>query len=128
MTDEEIHNAIFQMDPYKAPGPDGFGASFYQQHWTTIKEQLCAAIKDFFSSGKLLKVFNHTFIALIPKVDNPETTNQFRPISLCNTFYKIVAKILVNRLRPLLERIIYPTQSAFVPHRAIHTTFCWLMK
>jgi len=108
------------MNPYKAPGPDGFEASFYQQHWTILKEQLYAAIKDFFGSGKLLKEFNHAFIALIPKVDNPETTSQFRPISLCNTFYKFVAKILVNPLRLLLERIIHPTQSAFVPQRAIH--------
>ena len=49
MSEAEIHTVIFQMDPYKAPGPDGFGASFYQQHWTIIKEQLCATIKDFFS-------------------------------------------------------------------------------
>jgi len=119
VSEEEIRTALFQMDPYKAPGPDGFGASFYQHHWSIIKEQLCAAIKDFFSSGKLLKEFNHTFIALIPKVENPETANQFRPISLCNTFYKIVAKILVNCLRPLLERIIHPVQSAFVSQRAI---------
>ena len=83
VSEEEIHTALFQMDPYKAPGPDGFGASFYQHHWSMIKEQLCAAIKDFFRSGKLLKEFNHTFIALIPKVENPETANQFRPISLC---------------------------------------------
>ena len=77
VSEKEIHTAIFQIDPYKALRPDGFGASFYQQHWTIIKEQLCAAIKDFFSSGKLLKEFNHTFITLIPKVDNPETTSQF---------------------------------------------------
>jgi len=70
--EEEIHTATFQMDPYKAPGPDEFEVSFYQQHWSIIKEQLCAAIKDFFSLGKLLKEFNHTFIALIRKVDNPE--------------------------------------------------------
>jgi len=108
------------MNPYKAPGPDGFEASFYQQHWTILKEQLYAAIKDFFGLGKLLKEFNHAFITLIPKVDNSETTSQFRPISLCNTFYKFVAKILVNPLRLLLERIIHPTQSAFVPQRAIH--------
>jgi len=53
-------------------------------------------------------------------VDNPETTTQFRPISLYNTFYKILAKILVNRLCLILKRIIHPTQGAFVPHRSIH--------
>jgi len=57
---------------------------------------------------------------LIPKIDNPETTAHFRPISLCNTVYKILVKILVNRLRPVLQRIIHPTQSAFIPSRTIH--------
>ena len=59
-------------------------------------------------------------IALIPKVDNPSSTAQFRPISLCNSFYKIISKILVNRMRPLLDKIIDPVQSAFVPKRSIH--------
>ena len=120
VTVNEIHTALFDMDPHKAPGPDGFGASFFQDHWHIIKDQLCFAIGDFFHSGKLLKEVNHTFLALIPKVEKPETTAQFRPISLCNTLYKIIAKILVNRMRPILQRLIHPCQSAFVPNRAIH--------
>ena len=80
VTENEIYAALFDMDPYKAPGPDGFGASFFQAHWLQIKDQLCYAIKDFFASGRLLKEINHTFIALIPKVENLETTAQFRPI------------------------------------------------
>ena len=99
------------MDPYKAPGSDGFGASFFQDHWVVIRDLLCVAIKDFFRSGKLLKEVNHTLITLIPKVANPETTAQFRPINLSNTLYKILAKILVNRMRPILEHIIHPTQN-----------------
>ena len=63
---------------------------------------------------------NNTLITLIPKVANPETSAQFRPISLRNTLYKILAKILVNRLRPILQRIIHLAQSAFVPNRTIH--------
>jgi len=70
--------------------------------------------------GKLLKEVNHTLITLIPKVPNPETTAHYRPISLCNVLYKILAKILVNRMRPILQRIIHPTQSVFIPHRTIH--------
>jgi len=120
VTVNEIYSALFDMDPHKAPGPDGFSASFFQDHWPIIKDQLCFAIKDFFQSGKMLKEVNHTFIALIPKVENPETTTQFRPISLCNTTYKIIARILVNRMRPILQRLIHPCQSAFVPNRAIH--------
>ena len=108
------------MDPHKAPGSDGFGAAFYQDHWDIIRELLCVAIKDFFCSGKLLKEVNHTLITLIPKVANPETTAQFRPINLCNTLYKIVPKILVKRMRPILQRIIHPTHSAFNPDCTIH--------
>ena len=68
----------------------------------------------------MLTQINHTLIALIPKVDNPSSTAQFRPISLCNSFYKIIAKILDNRMRPILKKIIDPVQSAFVPKRSIH--------
>jgi len=120
VTEDEIYTAVFQMDPHKALDSDGIGASFFQDHWVVIKDLLSFAIKDFFQSGKLLKEVNHTLITLIPKVDNPKTTAQFRPISLCNTIYKILAKILVNRMRPILTRIVHPTQSAFIPNRAIH--------
>ena len=118
--DHEIKDAVFQMDKFKAPGPDGFGGAFFQNHWNIIAPDVCRAIKSFFTDGKLLKQVNHTLIALIPKVENPSSTAQFRPISLCNSFYKIIAKILVNRMRPLLDKIIDPVQSAFVPKRSIH--------
>ena len=118
--DFEIKEAIFQMDKFKALGSDGFGAAFYQYHWPTIQMDVCSTVKLFFQDGKLLKQLNHTLIALIPKVANPTTTVQFRPISLCNRIYKIIAKILVNRMRPLLVNLIDPTQSAFVPNRSIH--------
>jgi len=55
VTENEIYTALFETDPHKAPGPDGFGASFFQNHWFSIKDQLCFAIKDFFNSGKILK-------------------------------------------------------------------------
>ena len=69
---------------------------------------------------KILKEINHTFIALIPKTNSPTQTSHYRPISLCSTIYKIILKILVNRLRLLLDRIISPFYSAFVPGRFIH--------
>jgi len=68
----------------------------------------------------MLRQINHTFLALIPKGDNPTETQHFRPISLCNTVYKTISKILVNRLRPLLDKIVSPFQSAFIPGRSIH--------
>ena len=69
--------------------------------------------------GSLLKKLNHTNICLIPKTRNPEIVREFRPISLCNVVYKIIAKVLANRLKKVLPSIISETQSAFVPSRLV---------
>lgn len=71
-------------------------------------------------NGKILKEINHTFIALIPKTNSPTQTSHYKPISLCSTIYKIISKILVNRLRSLLDRLVSPFQTVFVPGRSIH--------
>jgi len=117
---DEVKQALFAIDSNKTPGPDGFGADFFKHYWSIVKYDFFQCIPEFFTHGKLLKQINHTFIALIPKVENPLQTQQFRPISLCNTVYKTISKILVNRIRPLLHKIISLTQSAFVPGCAIH--------
>ena len=70
----QIREAVFQMDKFKAPGPDGFGAAFFPNHWHIIQNDVCQAARSFFPEGKLLKQINHTLIALIPKVDNLSVT------------------------------------------------------
>ena len=84
-----------------------------------MREQVIAGVKEFFRTGIMPEGVNDTAIVLIPKVDRPERVSEFRPISLCNVIYKVVAKCLVNRLRPILDEIISPEQSAFVPGRLI---------
>jgi hypothetical protein len=84
-----------------------------------MKKDVIAAVKDFFSSGRMAKGINDTTIVLIPKSTTPECLADFRPISLCNVIYKVISKCLINRLRPLLDSIISETQSAFVPGRLI---------
>ena len=103
----------------KAPGPDGFPAHFYQRNWDILKEDVVGAVKKFFADGIVPEGINDTTIVLIPKGSNPESFKDFRPISLCNVIYKVVAKCLVNRLRPFLDEIIFETQSAFVPGRLL---------
>jgi hypothetical protein len=118
-TEKEIGDALFQIGPLKAPGPDGFPARFFQRNWGVLKEEIISAVKEFFKSGVMPEGINETAIVLIPKVDEPEMISQFRPIRLCNVIYKVLSKCLVNRLRPLLDDIISEAQSAFVPGRLI---------
>ena len=68
----------------------------------------------------MYEAINSTFIALIPKTDSPISFNDFRPISLCNCLYKIISKIIANRLKPILQHIISSNQSAFLKGRSIH--------
>ena len=82
-------------------------------------KDVVTAVLDFLSDGILLPALNHTNIVLIPKVKNPEKMTDFRPISLCNVIYKIISKVLANKLKQVLPNIISPTQSAFVPGRLI---------
>jgi len=118
-TDEEIGDALFQIGPLKALGPDGFPARFLQRNWLLMKNDVIQAIKAFFADGVMPQEVNETAIVLIPKVAHPEQLSEFRPISLCNVIYKVVSKCLVNRLRAILQDIISPNQSAFIPGRLI---------
>ena len=117
---EEVKTALFSIDSNKIPGSDDFGAGFFKNYWKIIKKDLFNCIFEFFLNGKILKEINHTFIALIPKSNTPIQTSHYRPISLCSMIYKIISKILVNKMRPLLDHLISPFQSAFVPSRSIH--------
>lgn len=113
----EIKKAIFQLGPLKAPGPDGIPACFYQKAWEIVGEDVTKAVQHFFSNGYMLKQWNQTFIALIPKVERPENPGQLRPISLCNVIYKIISKCLTNRMKVIMPEIVGPYQNAFVSGR-----------
>ncbi|KAJ0097104.1 hypothetical protein Patl1_28743 [Pistacia atlantica] len=119
ISNEEVEKAVFTMNGLGSLGPDGFPAIFYQKHWQTIGPSVCAAVREAFCSGSWPQDFNAIFIALIPKVKKPSKVSEFRPISLCNILYKILAKVLANRLQKILPQIISPSQSAFIPDRLI---------
>jgi hypothetical protein len=118
-TAAEVEHALNQMGLLKAPGLDGMAPIFYQKYWNIVGNDLTASILSCLKDGSLLKKINHTHICLIPKVQNPESVKDFRPISLCNVVYKIIAKVLANRLKKILPYIISESQSAFVPGRLI---------
>lgn len=116
---EKINSALAQMQPPKSPGPDGFGVSFYKHHWEAVGEKVSGAVLNFLEGGAFNPSINETFIALIPRKVNTASMSDYRPISLCNVVYKIIAKVLANRLKLVLPSIISHNQSAFVPGRLI---------
>ncbi|PNX93226.1 ribonuclease H, partial [Trifolium pratense] len=114
---EEVLAALNQMHPLKAPGPDGFQGVFFRRYWHIIGEDIYNLVSQAFNTGYFNPSLAETLICLIPKIDCPKHFKDFRPISLCNTLYKLITKVLVNRLRPMLDSIIGPFQSSFLPGR-----------
>lgn len=118
-TPKEIKDATFAIHPDKAQGPDGFSASFFQSNWETVGPAVVKEIQQFFSSGQISQNINTTYVRLIPKISGAKKVSDYRPIALCNVFYKIISKLLSIRLKPVLSSIISENQSAFIPGRAI---------
>ena len=117
VTEEEIKAALWSLKAFKASGSDGLHAGFYQRFWLIVGKLVIEEVKRVFRERKVPTYLNQTHIALIPKIQGPETLGNFRPISLCNTIYKIVTKTIVARLRPHLDKLISPLQTAFAPGR-----------
>ncbi|GJY63501.1 pentatricopeptide repeat-containing protein [Tanacetum coccineum] len=119
VSDKEIKEALFDIDDSKAPGPDGFSSAFFKKAWRVIGPDICKAVKEFFMSGKMLGELNATLISLIPKVQTPDKVTDFRPISCCNVLYKCISKVLTNKIKPILGKLVSCNQSALIPGRHI---------
>lgn len=99
---EEVKRAIFSMHPDKSPGPDGMSPGFFQKYWHIVGDDVCQLVQNFFLLGKFENNITNTNIVLIPKKLNPSKMTELRPIFLCNVAYKIVSKVLANRLKKVI--------------------------
>lgn len=113
-SEEEIKHAVWVCEGFKVPGPDGFTFAFFKTHWDCIKGDIVRFVKEFELTGCLPKGCNSTFITLIPKINDLILLSDYPPISLVGAQYKIIAKLLAERLKIVLPSVVSPSQSAFI--------------
>ncbi|XP_048604784.1 uncharacterized protein LOC125582236 [Brassica napus] len=119
VTQEEIKRELFKMPGSKAPGPDGFTTEFFKEFWAVIGKDITVAVQSFFIMGFLPKGLNSTILTLVPKKTETKGMKDYRPISCCNVLYKLISKILTNRLKRILPKCISWNQSAFIKERLL---------
>jgi hypothetical protein len=128
-SEQEIKNAIMNSPKEKAPGPDGYIGLFFAKCWEIIKEDIIRAMDQFYVLNQQgMHLMNHAYVVLIPKVDNPQKVNDYRPISLIHSFAKLVSKLLAARLAPELDHLISANQTAFIRKRSIHDNFVFVQE
>lgn len=113
----EIKKVLFSMPKNKSPGPDGYTVEFFIKAWPVFGKDFAVAVQSFFLKEFLPKGVNTTILALIPKTKEVSGMKDYRPISCCNVVYKVISKILANRLKEILPASILPNQSAFIKDR-----------
>nr|GFA47597.1 RNA-directed DNA polymerase, eukaryota [Tanacetum cinerariifolium] len=116
---DEIRMAVWDLGDNKSLGPNGYSFEFFKKNWNFVGSDSCEAVKHFFNKGDFSKGCNASFIALIPKVLDAKIVSDFRPICLIGCIYKVVTKIMANRLGTVISDIVSNTQSTFVSDRQI---------
>lgn len=103
--EEEVKRAVWSCGSDKSLGPDGFNFKFIKQFWDIIKYDFLRFLDEFHVNGVFPRGLNASFIALIPKIVDPQALNDYRPISLIGCTYKILAKILANKVKKVMHFI-----------------------
>ena len=118
-TEEEIFLALMEMNGDKAPGPDRLTMAFWQSCWDFLKKEVVELFKEFYDQKSFAKSLNTTFLVLIPKKGGVEDLGDFLPINLLGGLYKLLAKVLANKLKKVLGKVVSADQNVFVRGRQI---------
>jgi hypothetical protein len=122
---QEIDLIVKMIPTDKAPGPDGFNGLFLWKYWDIIKTDFYQLCQDFFDGNIDVECLNESFITLVPKVNNPEIVNDFRPTSLLNSNVKLLTKILAERLQVVILQLLHANQYVFLKSRSIQDCISW---
>ncbi|KAL2224534.1 UNVERIFIED_CONTAM: hypothetical protein Sindi_3021100 [Sesamum indicum] len=122
-TPDDVKQAVFDIAEDKAPGPDGYSSGFFKAAWPVVGQEVTKADRaprpDGYSSGFYKNAWPVVGQEITKAVHSRTSVADFRPISCCNVLYKIIAKLIVQKLSVILDKIISPCQAAFVPGRSI---------
>ncbi|GAU15784.1 hypothetical protein TSUD_236000 [Trifolium subterraneum] len=118
-SEEEVRNAVWDCESLKSPGPDGVDFEFVKEFWEDIKLDFLRVMTEFHTSGRLVKGVNCSFVVLVPKKYNPVEVPNFRRVSLVGCIYKVISKVLANRLECVIGSVISKPQSIIVDGREI---------
>jgi len=118
-TKDEFRATMFSMHPDKCPGPDGYSLGFYQHFWNMCSNDISKECCNWLTTSHFPPDLNMTNISLIPKGNIQHSMKDWRLIALCNVLYKLISKVLANRLKVVLPQCISDNQSSFVPGRSI---------
>lgn len=121
-TEEEILHLFKETDGDKAPGPDGFSFKFVQSFGEVFKSDLIGLFEGFFENAEFDHWFSESFIALIPKVKDPSSLNELRPISLLGWIQKLVVRVLTSKLHSMIDQLISHTQTVFIASKVLDIT------
>jgi hypothetical protein len=111
---QEILVALKSFSKDKSLGPDGWTIEFYLHFFDLVGPDLLELVEDTRLSGKVAGALNSNFLTLIPKVSNPTTFGDYRPIALCNLCYKLISKIIATRIKPILSQTLSREQLGFL--------------
>ena len=114
-----MFSALSDLNGDKAPSPNGFSMAFWQFNWSFLKEEVMGFFKDFHDRCIFIKNINASFFVLIPKKGGAEDLKDFRLICLVGSLYKLLTKVLANRLKKVMGKIVSKSQNAFVDGRQI---------
>jgi hypothetical protein len=120
ISEAEVDEAITSMQRDKSPSPNGFPIEFYNMFIDLLKSDITGVVEEARASNHTLATFNSMFITLIPKVASPSSMNDFRPISLCNCIYNIIAKVITRHIKGILSDAITRELFAFLSGRQIY--------
>jgi hypothetical protein len=114
-----VKETVWSCDGNKSPGPDGFNINFFKACWSIVQKDVLDFLREFHETVVLPKAMTASFFTLIPKKDHPQDLFYYRPICLIESLYKILSKLLANRLKKVLGKLISKCQSTFLPQRQI---------